>query len=63
MTAYDRIKAVTDALAAFKIKKKKANANTMEESLAALFAHGIIAPLSFHALFFKEREREGREGE
>ena len=57
------IKAIMDALAAFKIEKKKANANTMEESLAALFAHGIIAPLSFHALFFKDRERQGKAGE
>ena len=58
-----RMNAITDALVEFTIETKNANANKMEESLAVLLEHGISAPLSYHALFFKDREREGREGE
>ena len=52
--------AIIDAFTAFTIETKKANANKMEESMTALHEHGISVPLSFHALFFKDRERGKR---
>ena len=58
-----KIVAITEALSAFPIERQKANANKMAESIAGLSRHGLTVPLSFHALYFKDRERQGRAGE
>ena len=57
------IAAITEALSAFPIERQKANANKMAESIAGLSRKGLIVPLSFYALYVKDRERQGRAGE